>query len=131
MNEKIINTKYGRAKIKSDGYYYITSGKEGNNGKLLHRLIWEDWYQKPVPGGYDIHHINGNKLDNRIQNLQCVESSAHQRFHNKGKTLSEETKRKLSESHKGKKLSEEHKRKITESKNTTGVFRVYDIKILV
>jgi hypothetical protein len=33
--------------------------------------------------------------------------------HNKGKSLSEETKRKLSESHKGKTLSEEHKRKLS------------------
>lgn len=41
-----------------------------------------------------------------------------------GKTLSEEHKQKLSESHKYKTLSDEHKIKISKSKNTTGYFRV-------
>ena len=64
-----MKTKFGNAKISNKGYYIITSGKEGNHNKMLHRLIWEDWYDKPVPEGYVIHHLNHNKVDNRIQNL--------------------------------------------------------------
>lgn len=79
-------TKFGNAKIDKNGYYRITSGKEGNNGKFLHRLIWEDYYGKPFPDGYDIHHINMVKTDNRIQNLQCVEHSLHVRFHKQNTT---------------------------------------------
>lgn len=37
-----------------------------------------------------------------------------------GKTMKEKTRKKLSESHKGKKLSESHKRKISESRKGTG-----------
>lgn len=31
---------------------------------------------------YDIHHINGNELDNRIDNLQIMTRSDHLRIHN-------------------------------------------------
>lgn len=107
-------TKFGNAE-KLVGYYRISTRKEGNHGKYLHCLIWEDWYGKPVPDGYVIHHLNGDKTDNRIQNLQCVESSLHRSFHNKGKVLSEETKEKISKNNarywKGKTFSEEHRRK--------------------
>ena len=42
------NTKYGIAKIHNTGYYRITSRKEGNNGKLLHRLIFEDVHKRKL-----------------------------------------------------------------------------------
>ena len=121
----ITSTKFGNGHHGALGYIQITTGP--NKGKLLHRLIWEEWYGKPVPNGYDIHHLNGNKSDNRIQNLQCVEHLAHMKSHNKGRTFSEETRKKLSESKTGEKnhnygkhLSEETKRNISKSKNTTG-----------
>ena len=47
----------------------------------MHRLVWEDWYGKPVPNGCEIHHLNGDKLDNRIQNLQCVTKKNHRKYH--------------------------------------------------
>jgi len=75
-----IKTKFGNAKIEN-GYYRIISKKEGNKGKLLHRLIWEDFYGKPIPNGYSIHHKDGNPLCNEIWNLQCCEHSKHMRFH--------------------------------------------------
>lgn len=75
-----LKTKFGNAKIEK-GYYKITSRKEGNKGKLLHRLIWEDFYGKSIPNGYSIHHKDGNPLNNEIWNLQCCENSKHMRFH--------------------------------------------------
>ena len=98
-----IDTKYGVCSIGSMGYYKVTSAKEGNQGKSLHCLIWEDHYGKPVPKGYNIHHINGNKLDNRIQNLQCVEHKIHSSFHSRGKITSLETRRKMSDAQCGEK----------------------------
>lgn len=115
---RYMKSEYGNVGINKAGYHIITSAKEGNLKKRVHRLIWEDWYGKPVPKGYVIHHINGDKTDNRIQNLQCVESGVHTRFHHKGKKckpFTEEHKKKLGKSKKGKPLSEEHKQKIAES----------------
>lgn len=94
-----LSTKFGNISLDNDGYYKITSKKEGNMGKLLHRVIWEDFYGCNIPKGYHIHHLNKNKLDNRIQNLQCCEAGLHSKFHNTGiKTPhSIETKQKMSE----------------------------------
>ena len=42
-------------------------------GKIYyeHRLIWAE-ANGPIPDGYVIHHINGNKKDNRLANLAMV-----------------------------------------------------------
>ena len=34
---------------------------------------------------YDIHHINGDRRDNRIENLECILKAEHTRQHNIGK----------------------------------------------
>lgn len=123
-----LHTPYGTAKLKKHGYYQITSIKEGNGGKLLHRLIWEDFYKKPIPKGYDIHHVDGNSTNNKINNLQCVFSKLHQRFHKKNRKVSDETCRKISEINKGKKETLQHKLNISKASNTSGYFRVYKKK---
>ena len=99
-----MKTKWGTARINNRGYYHITSGKEGNNKRLLHRLIYEDFYGE-IPEGYDIHHKNGNKLDNCILNLVLVRHDEHARQH-------------------------QHiiKQGTSRSSNTTGYYRVYKEK---
>ena len=96
-------TIFGYCSINPGGYYRVTSNKEGNQGRLLHNLIWEKHYCKSVPKGCNIHHINSNKLDNRIQNLQCVDHKIHTRFHHKGKVTPLETRKKMSEAQSGEK----------------------------
>ena len=56
----MIKTKFGNAKLGTNGYYQITSTKEDNNKKFLHRLVWEDWYGKPIPSNCVIHHLNNS-----------------------------------------------------------------------
>lgn len=108
----ITKSKYGNIKLRNHGYYQVSSRKEGNHNKLLHRLIWEDHYQMKIPENYVIHHINENKLDNRIQNLQCVERLIHN-IHNSKKTKLEECRKKMSKSQRGRKHSDESKMKIS------------------
>jgi len=63
--------------IRRDGYRYV-----GWNGvrQLEHQLIWESAYG-PVPRGWLIHHLNGDKLDNRLRNLVPFPSAVHTRLH--------------------------------------------------
>jgi DNA-binding CsgD family transcriptional regulator len=112
----MIKTKFGNARIHHKGHYIITSGKEGNHGKFLHRLIFEDYYKCTILPFVDCHHINGNKLDNRIENLELMYHGEHSRHHNtgdsnprgmKGKKLSKEARQKLSKAKKGKRRKPE------------------------
>ncbi len=83
-----IKTKYGTAIIGSGGYYEIKSRKEGNRGKKLHRLIWEDFYGCKIPDGYVIHHRNHIKTDNCVLNLQLMHNSDHSKLHSNGENNS-------------------------------------------
>ncbi len=111
-----MKTKYGNA-IKDRGYYRITSSKKGNYGKLLHRLIaidyFGDWIDEPLIDceRIEIHHIDGNPLNNCVLNLLPLPRSEHRRLH-----------------HTGKKHSEENKQKISYAQNTLGYYRVSKVK---
>ena len=56
--EKKKQTKFGTAILCGDGYYHITSRKEGNCGKKLSRLIYEDYYGVKLSSETHIHHID-------------------------------------------------------------------------
>lgn len=59
--------------INNDGYIQIR-----NNGKpiLEHRFIWEKYFGK-LKEGIIIHHLNGNRSDNRIDNLMAIPKKNH------------------------------------------------------
>ena len=82
-----IATKFGNVGISDDGYYRVYSKKEGNYMKLLHRLIFEDFYQTKIPSDWIIHHEDGNKLNNEIWNLVPMTKQEHVTIHHTSKTV--------------------------------------------
>lgn len=142
---KPIKTKFGNASIGNHGYYYITSRKGKNSKKLLHRLIFEDFYNinldEEFPEGVVIHHHNEDKLCNEIWNLVPMSRQEHANLHKEeriksytppsgknhhryGKNHSKETKIKISESKKGIRMSESTKHNMSAHKNTSGFYCV-------
>jgi len=58
-----------------NGYCYFSTAK--NRKRLVHRVVWEKHFGK-IPKGYEIHHKNGNKQDNEIENLEILPHKKHQ-----------------------------------------------------
>lgn len=49
---------------------------------FLHRYVWAQ-HNGPIPHGYTIHHIDMDKNNNNIENLQCLSYSEHSKVHGK------------------------------------------------
>jgi hypothetical protein len=45
-----------------------------------HRLVWMQ-VNGEIPPGFEVHHINGVKDDNRLENLMIMEKAAHAKSH--------------------------------------------------
>jgi hypothetical protein len=63
--------------------YYRMGGPGGyykNNGKLLHRAVWEDAHGS-IPPKHHIHHIDHDRSNNCLSNLECVPAGEHVAYH--------------------------------------------------
>lgn len=64
-----ISNKFLKLCINSGGYYLVTLVKDKKHySKLLHSLLLET-FVCPPPKGYQCRHLDGNKLNNSLDNL--------------------------------------------------------------
>lgn len=67
--------------ISKKGYCVITTGKD--KGRFLHTVIAEDMIGRKLLPSECVHHINGNKQDNRRENLCVMPIKQHNALHAK------------------------------------------------
>jgi hypothetical protein len=86
-------------KNKKTGYFQIKLFENGRyETKRTHRLVYETFKEK-LEEGYDAHHINEDKEDNYVENLESKPHSEHTGDHHIGKHHSNETRKKISKNH--------------------------------
>lgn len=61
-------------------YFYPSGNYQKRGIQALHIEIWKAVHGE-VPAGYHIHHIDGNTLNNSIENLECISPKEHMQEH--------------------------------------------------
>lgn len=109
----------------TDGYLSVALCKNGKTRHIaVHRLVMLAFVGRPKQG-YQVNHIDENKLNNQLSNLEyvtrienCNHGTRNARISasNKGKPKSKSHKENISKSRKGIQFSEDHKRNISVAK---------------
>ena len=109
--------KWNGKKAKTENVVKIIKGRRclGNNMYAIFRLV-DFLFRGPLPEGYDVHHKDFNKLNDRLDNLERLTNAEHLSIHAKNRdpwnkgltkdvderlTKSEDTKKKISDKLKG------------------------------
>ena len=83
LGRVMINDRLSKIHEDLDGYLTV---RVNNKKQMVHRLVYE-YFGTDFNKDYHIHHIDGNKQNNCIDNLECISPSEHNRKHHKDNTF--------------------------------------------
>ena len=89
-----------------------------------HRVLMEDFLGRPLTYDECVHHINGDKKDNRFENLEVISRAEHSRLHMLGHAVADETKAKLSEKRRQSAANKLNEEKVREIRAATEPYKV-------
>ena len=77
----IVFRRYPNSENWADRNYYTPNSKHRRKGVgRLHQELWKDW-NGPIPEGCEIHHKDGDPLNNALDNLECLTAEEHAKYH--------------------------------------------------
>lgn len=62
------------------GYYLSSNKTDAGKRERLHVCVWR-FFNGNVPEGYHVHHADGNKMHNDIENLSLMQEGKHLSLH--------------------------------------------------
>ena len=81
INRKRLEPRKGY--LSENGYYIFSAGQY--NTCPAHRFVYEAVNQTIIPPGLQVNHINSNRQDNFIENLQLVTASENMKHMHKAR----------------------------------------------
>jgi len=96
-------------------YYYLRNKRKKRKSEFSHRLVMYAFVGKNTSKKIVVNHIDGNKRNNCIDNLEYITYKQNNRHAWDIGLYNDETRKKLSEISKNKKVSKETKKKMSES----------------
>jgi endogenous inhibitor of DNA gyrase (YacG/DUF329 family) len=84
--------------LGASGYFQHVAWKRQARGtkrqvlrrRFLHRDVWELAHGEPVPKGHTLQHVNFDRTDNRVANLEALPDHDHNKLHAHVRALYEE-----------------------------------------
>jgi len=119
------NANWRGGRYLSNGYVFVyapdhVSARKGYVAE--HRLKLERKLGRALTSREIVHHVNGNKADNRLANLQLTTSAEHARHHNQqgnpfaGQRHTDDARCRSGDVHRGKRLTSAHRAKLSAAK---------------
>ena len=83
LNKEVLRKQQKECIKPDESFYscYRKATREDGSNTNLHRLIMEGYLGRKLDKSEEVHHINENKLDNRLKNLELIDKNKHRSYH--------------------------------------------------
>lgn len=81
-DREIVARRNTRKRCSYDGYDRVDLYHEGKKRSIhVSQVVWIDQHNRPIPEGFEIHHLDKDPDNNAPENLVAVSDPDHRKLH--------------------------------------------------